>query len=294
MTITVGNPLVGVDDRELAIPDEPGTDEWIARSESPESPVPRAGSRELEVILPVGCVDDQGRVHQTVWIRKMTGREEALIADPANQRNGGKLVSALLHSCIVRLGDLDAVPRHLIDRMYSVDRNYLLLRLRAFTFGSELQASYSCPTCSTRFEVTEDLDELPVRRLEGDAPEDIIVELVDGYVDRDGSIHTSARLRLARGDDEAAVAGQMRKNASLGKNALLARCLRSFGDLPQHRLEALGPKILADLTLTDRRLIDRAFNDGAPGVDLVRAIDCPSCGASYRANLDMTHFLALD
>ena len=113
-------------------------------------------------------------------------------------------------------------------------------------------------------------------------------------LDRDGSVHTAMTLRLARGDDESAAAPQMRKNASLGKNALLARCLQSLGDLPRHRLEALGPKILADLTLADRRLIDRAFNDGAPGIDLIRELECPSCGHDIRASLDMTHFLAPD
>ena len=143
------------------------------------------------------------------------------------------------------------------------------------------------------FEQIEDLDALPVRTLpDGGSPEDIIVELSDGYVDRDGTVHTAMRLRLARGDDESAAAPQMRKNASLGKNALLARCLRSFGDLPSHRLEALGPKIMADLTLTDRRLIDRAFNEGAPGIDLIREFDCPVCDHHFRASLDMTHFLA--
>jgi hypothetical protein len=224
----------------------------------------------------------------------MTGREEALLADPANQRNGGRLVTSLLTSCVTRIGERGGADRATVERMYSADRNFLLLRLRGFTFGSELPSSYACPSCGHRFEIVEELDELPVRMLaEGESPEDIVVELEDGYVDRDGSVHTALTLRLARGDDETIVAPQMRKNASLGKNALLARCLRTLGDLPQHRLEALGTKILADLTLTDRRMIDRAFNDAAPGVDLVREIDCPGCGAEFKANLDMTNFLAL-
>lgn len=255
----------------------------------------RSGSREQDVWLPIGLVDDDGRSHRSVTLRKMTGRDEALMADPAYQRNGGRLVSSLLHSCIVRFGELDPVRRNDIESMYSADRNYLLIKLRSFTFGSELATSYTCPACTERFELIEDLDALPVRMLaDGDLPEDIVVELQDGYLDRDGSVHTAMTLRLARGDDESAAAPQMRKNASLGKNALLARCLQSLGDLPRHRLEALGPKILADLTLADRRLIDRAFNDGAPGIDLIRELECPSCGHDIRASLDMTHFLAPD
>jgi predicted RNA-binding Zn-ribbon protein involved in translation (DUF1610 family) len=177
--------------------------------------------------------------------------------------------------------------------MYSVDRNYLLIKLRSLTFGSELAASYSCPACGDRFETVEDLDALPAKMLaEGEQPDDIVVELEDGYLDRDGSVHTSMTLRLARGDDEYAAAPQMRKNASLGKNALLGRCLRSLGELPPHRVEALGSKIFADLTLTDRRLVDRAVNDAAPGIDLVREMDCDSCGHQMRASLDLTNFLA--
>lgn len=38
----------------------------------------------------------------------------------------------------------------------------------------------------------------------------------------------------------------------------------SLGDVPAHRLNALGPKLLADLTMTDRRLIDKALNSAAP------------------------------
>ena len=276
-------------DHEIAVPSEPS---W--QDEAPTA-INRAGRREIEVTLPIGSIDERGRMQRAVTLRKMTGREEALLADPGNQRNGGRLVTALLHSCITRIGDMDTVPRAMVEHMYSVDRNFLLLRLRGFTFGNELPASYTCPSCANRFEMTEDLNELPLRTLAaGEEPEDIVVELEDGYFDRDGNVHTSMTLRLARGDDESAVAPQMRKNPSLGKNALLARCMKSLGDLPAHRIEALGPRIMSDLTLADRRLIDRAFNEGAPGIDLIRELDCPSCGADFKATLDMTRFLASD
>jgi hypothetical protein len=254
---------------------------------------PNTGGRAAEVRLPVGFCDDHGQMHRAVTLRKMTGRDEALLADPANQRNGGRMVTALLANCVVQLGDLPTFGRRDIDRMYSVDRNYLLIKLRSLTFGPELAANYTCPACGERFETTENLDELPTTMLpEGEVPADISVELRDGYVDVDGSVHSTVTLRLARGDDEAAAAPHMRKNASLGKNALLARCLKRLGDMPEHRAEALGTKIFADLTLGDRRLIDRAFNDAAPGIDLIRELDCPVCGHELRASLDMTNFLA--
>ena len=126
--------------------------------------------------------------------------------------------------------------------MSSADRNYLLLRLRSITFGSELEATYTCPGCGESISTLEDLDELPVRMLpEGEEQQDLTIELEDGYVDREGQVHTALTMRLPTGADEEAVAPQMRENASLGKNALLARCAKSLGEVPTHRLEALGP-----------------------------------------------------
>ncbi len=247
--------------------------------------------REFEFMLPVGYTDTEGTVHREVVLRKMTGREEAILADRKYQRNGGKLVTELLHSCILRMGTLTPNGRGPVTGMTSADRNFLLLKLRSITFGSRLEAAYTCPGCGERLQLTEDLDELPVRELaEGQA--EIAVELEDGWVDREGQVHTALRLRLPTGADEEVVAPQMRENASVGKNALLARCIVSLGDVPSYRLEGMGSRIMSELTMADRRLIDRALNEAAPGIELVRALECPGCGKQFSTSLDMSNFLA--
>lgn len=250
--------------------------------------------RELEFTLPIGYQNGDTVLRREGALRKMTGRDEAILAEKRNQRNGGELVTELIYSCVTRFEGNEKLTKNDVAHWYSADRNYVLLRLRSFTFGPELEARYTCPSCNEEIRLTENLDELPVRSLgEGEALEDVQVELEDGYWDTDNRCHTSLTLTLPRGVDETAVAPQIRKNPSLGKNALLCRCIKSFGDLPRHRIDGLGPKLLADLTLTDRKLIDRALNRAAPGVDLLRDIECPSCGHEVRTNLDMTHFLAL-
>jgi hypothetical protein len=35
------------------------------------------------------------------------------------------------------------------------------------------------------------------------------------------------------------------------------------------------------------------MNDAAPGVDLVRELECPNCGKEFSASLDLSRFLAL-
>jgi hypothetical protein len=251
-------------------------------------------TREFTFDLPVGLTGEDGGVERSVTLRKMTGKEEAILADRRYQRNGGKLVTELIHSCLLRIGDEPKNGRGSVAGMYSADRNYLLLKLRAITFGPELETTYTCPACNDTITVLEDLDALPVRRLSaGESAEDVAVELEDGYYDKEGQLHTSLILRLPTGADEEAVAPQLRKNASLGKNALLARCMKSLGDVPSHRLNALGTRIMQELTMTDRRLIDRALNDGAPGIDLVCTVDCTTCGHEFKTTLDLSRFLSL-
>src|ERR1700730_12863885 len=98
-----------------------------------------ANSRmESEFNLPIGYTDDEGKLHRMVVLRKMTGKEEAILADRRYQRNGGKLVTELINSCLVRLGDAPKNGPSAVESMYSADRNFLLLKLRSITFGSEL------------------------------------------------------------------------------------------------------------------------------------------------------------
>jgi rubredoxin len=250
--------------------------------------------RESEFTLPIGYINGDGQARRTGALRKMTGREEAILAEKANQHNGGKLVTELLFSCVTQFEGAEKLTKQDVANWYSADRNYVLIKLRSFTFGPELPASYTCPSCGEKMEVVENLDELPVISLDdGGHPDDIVVELEDGFLDKDNVVHTTVTLTLPRGTDETAVAPITRKNLSMGKNALLARCVTKVGDMPKHRIEAMGPRLFSELTLTDRRLIDRALNKHAPGIDLSRECECPSCGAEIKTSLDMTHFLSL-
>lgn len=253
-----------------------------------------ATARETEFTLPIGYVNGDGVSRRAGALRKMTGREEAILADRANQHNGGKLVTELLYSCVTQFEGAEKLTKQDVANWYSADRNYVLIKLRSFTFGPDLPASYTCPSCGEKMEVMENLDDLPVISLEdGSQPEDIVIELEDGYLDKDDVVHTTISLSLPKGIDETAVAPMTRKNPSMGKNALLARCITKVGDMPKHRIEALGPRLFSELTLTDRRLIDRALNKAAPGIDLSRECECPNCGSEIKTSLDMTHFLSL-
>lgn len=262
--------------------------------EQPRQAGPRR-VREVEVELPVGLLDADGRLHRTAALRKMTGHEEALLADRKLRANGGRLVTELLTSCVRRLGDIEKVSRADIASLTSPDRNYLVLELRKLTFGSELEASYTCSACRATTPAVEDLDAFPVRRADVGGTGELVVSLDDGFEDRGGGWYTTLRFRLPTGDDEERVASGARENAARATNALLARCLLDVADedgqpMSTGRREALGTRLLQDLTMGDRARIERAFREQMPGVDLTREIDCEGCGRPIHASLDLTGF----
>lgn len=245
--------------------------------------------REFEFTLPIGYVDGAGKLQRRAVLRKMRGHEEALLYDPS--LSGARLVSELIGSCLGRLGDLEAVGAELAAQLYTADRNYLLLELRRITLGERLRTSYQCPRCGAEVALEDDLGAIPVRRLEdGQSLTDIEVELEDGYEDRDGTRHSAVTLTLPRGVDEEFVAPLAETDPMKAHDALLLRCLKRFGTLPKATLEAYGVKILRDLTLGDRRRLQRALNDGAPGADFQRSMRCGQCATAFIAMLDVNDF----
>lgn len=251
---------------------------------------------EHEVELPVGVPSDgdaPSGQHRTATLRKMTGHEEALLADPRLRSNGAKLVTALLSSCLTSLNGFKPVESRLTRSLYSADRNFLLLELRKLTFGAEIECSYRCPRCGANVRVLEDLEQIEVRAGgEGEGGE-ITVELTDGYRDSNGDCHQRIVFALPTGEDEEAASGRKDNNASRQRDALLSRCLRKVGTMDTRKVEAAGLRILSELSMADRRLIQRALDEKAPGPNLTREVTCDACGDEFRAALDMTHFFPL-
>jgi hypothetical protein len=247
--------------------------------------------REYETVLPVGYADAAGHFHRRAVLRKMRGHEEALFYD--SSLSAGRLVTELIRGCLVRLGEVDTVTSDLVAGMYSADRNYLVVELRRITLGDRMQASYTCPSCGGDTTVTEDLAGVHVRRLaEGARPESVRVELEDGYEDRDGVTHRELRLRLPRGTDEEFVARTAEQDPLRARDALVLRCIESFGTLRREALEAYGFKILRDLSLGDRRRIYGALESQAPGVDFRRTVRCARCTREFGATLEASGFFA--
>ena len=86
--------------------------------------------REIECTLPIGYEDEDGRLHRTAVLRKMTGRDESIIADKAHRNNASRMITELLTSCLMRIGSVERPSRNVVQALYSADRYFLLMKLR--------------------------------------------------------------------------------------------------------------------------------------------------------------------
>ncbi|QQM44583.1 T4 family baseplate hub assembly chaperone [Streptomyces liliifuscus] len=243
------------------------------------------------VPLPVGHQTDEGEPLREVTVRKMTGREEALLTDPRLRHNAGKLITALLASC-VQTPDGTPLSTPTARRLSSADRNFLLLQLRRTTFGDEMEAHYRCPRCQGMTLVLEDLSTVEVRELP-DGEGEMTVELEDGYTDAHGDCHRELVFALPTGEDEETAAARRDANPSRQRDALLARCLRRVGEMEERAVRAAGVRLLSDLSMSDRQLIRRTLDERAPGPELIRTVVCEHCDEEYRSALDMSQFFPL-
>ncbi len=247
-----------------------------------------APTRSYEVDLPIGLTEG-GELHRRAVVRKMRGHEEALLYD--RELGPGELVSRILAGAMLRLGSIEAPGPEVVDRMYSADRNFLLLHIRRLTLGDGMPAHYRCPGCGSEVRTLARISDIPVRSVgEGEDPELVTVPLEDGYVDRQGKEHTEVTLRLPRGEDEVFVSSLVERDPVKAADALVLRCVRSFGTLPAAEVEAYGLRILRDLALGDRLHLQRALSDDAPGARLRTLVRCDNCDTRFERMLDVSDF----
>jgi hypothetical protein len=245
------------------------------------------------VTLPVGYQREDGTVLNSATLRKMTGKEEAILTDPKLRNSAGGMITALLASCVVGIEGLNKVTPDVIRQLTSADRNFLLLELRRLTFGDSIETQYRCPHCGNNTPLVEDLSTIEIRPVETSTAFEIPVTLQDGYQSPDNEWYYEMVFRLPNGEDEEAATSRRDPNQSRQRDALLARCLVSVGELEPRRIRAIGVRILAGLSMPDRRLIQKTLDAAAPGPNLVRAIVCDHCGEEFQSTLDMTHFFPL-
>jgi len=241
------------------------------------------------VKLPLGYYDKETDTwYRYADIREMTGRDEERMSDPKNKRNGGKILTALLASCVTSIGPIKVVTEEMIRQLTIGDRDLLLLRIRQLSFGNSVSMTLTCPSCKARLNLDVDLNDIEVNySTEGEEAREFNATLPRGIV-VEGNRYKDAVLRLPNGVDLEFIAqDKFRQNQGLMTTAIIFRNIVKIGSKDTFTMEDIK-----DLTTVDREYISTQVQNHMYRPDLAVDVTCSSCGEVTKSSLDVQDFLS--
>jgi hypothetical protein len=109
---------------------------------------------EFDFTLPKGYLDAQGNIHRNGRMRLSTAMDEiAPLRDPRVRENQAYLTIAILSRVITKLGDLEEVNTHTIERLFTTDLAFLQDFYRRINSDGTDQLTVTCPECGHTFQV---------------------------------------------------------------------------------------------------------------------------------------------
>jgi hypothetical protein len=237
-------------------------------------------------VLPGGLWDASGGLHRDAELTALTGHEEELLAD--RRAPTAAQVTAVLSRCVRRIGPLQPVTEAHARELLVGDRQYLLMKLRALTFGDKVQASTRCawPECGEAVDIDFLISDVPIKegRMQARLQRLELAPAVAADSGFDGAA-LPVDFRLPTGADQEAVSPLLGQNEAAAATLLLSRCIERIGGAPAtlERVQRLSPAARSD--------IERAMERWAPGVELTMEAKCPRCGRTFDVPFDVQDFL---
>jgi hypothetical protein len=152
------------------------------------------------------------------------------------------------------------------------ERDMLLLRLRAATFGDAVPATARCPSCGERLEFTLGCRDLIARVESAFAPAPCRV-VAGEYAVRARPVNTFDLAAIARSAD-----------AEAARGTLLARCVVEAA-------RAAEPVAADGLPPPVQDAVAQALCDADPAAEILIDVDCPDCRHRWRETLDVAALL---
>jgi hypothetical protein len=112
---------------------------------------------EFEFTLPKGYVDKDGNVHKKGVMRLATAKDEiAPLQDYRVRNNDSYMIIILLTRVITKLGDLKSVDTSTIEKLFSVDLDFLQRFYQKINSEESSNIEITCPHCESKFSMSLD------------------------------------------------------------------------------------------------------------------------------------------
>lgn len=229
--------------------------------------------------LPVGIIDSEGTLHDTVTLKPMTGLVEEKMNNPKIKNNGGKIITELIYGVVESIGTLPRVNKDMIRNLTSIDRDFIVLANSMVSFDKmieplEFEVKCKCGGLNT---LTVMLPELPCNQLEDKYNREITFKLKDGIKSSDGVVHKDITIMLPTGRVQEAISPILMQNTASAMTMTFQLITKNIGTLPYINLDTFK-----NMTKRDRSLIENTVNEINMGVDLAVKSICNHCGEELK------------
>jgi hypothetical protein len=230
-----------------------------------------------EVFLPGGYINKDGSLVKLAEIRELNGSDEEALA---KSTNANRALNVIINRGLVSLGG-EPVSKEVLDNLLSGDRDAILLAIRNITFGSKIEYSVFCSSCSSQQIVEVDLEE------------DVeSVNLEDPFNDRIFTVQGKAgeiAVALPNGITSNKFLDSENKSVAEMVTEILSGCILTINDEP-----SLGRTTALQLGIADRELITAEIYKRTPGPRLGEVKKaCEACDAELTLSLSLASLFRL-
>lgn len=225
---------------------------------------------DTHVTLPGGYYAPFTGLITEAEVKELTGRDEEIIA---KTRTLGSLLNAVLVRGVVSLGD-HKPDESMLSGLLAGDREYLLLRIFAATFGDDVTSEMTCGSCGSSVPISISVTkDIPVKNLAAPSDRSFVVECSVGPV----------KVELPTGITQKELYAAANKSWSELSTILLSNTVVEIKNRP-----VIGPAQVLDLPIRDRRKIAEEIAKRNPGPqfsDIKKT--CPECEAEMEVPLNL-------
>jgi len=231
------------------------------------------------VQIPGGLWRDGVCVHD-VWLRSLSGEDEAFLLEGGEALSGPARTTALLSRCVLRIGSDANITRDKIRALTVGDREALLLHLRRVTYGDRLPCLLNCAnrTCGERLDLELKAGDLLVAA-DGSSGE------WSEFSVRSGATTYRVRMRVPNGLDQELLAEGVWPEAASAEDFLLRRCVESV--VAEDGATVTAERWLAELA----EEVSRRMNALDPQAEILLSLQCPACGLEFSGEFDAGAYL---
>lgn len=202
---------------------------------------------DTHVELPSGYLTQDGVLVQEATVRELTGADEEALAKAASP---SRFINVLLERGVVKIGD-EAANSGLLRNLLVGDRDALVIGIRRATFGNDVElVAVPCANCSEIVDLTIELSDIPVRKLDDPTVRIYEVPLRKGV----------AKLRFPSGKIQEGLLEKEKLSLPERNSYLLAQCVVSLPGV-----SIVDERAIKSLGMADRKLLLDYIEKHQPG-----------------------------